>query len=198
MDGLLGFAGGVMLSVTTFGLLLPAFDKGGVGEAVLGLALGAGLLAIVDRTVPHFHFLEGPEGPRLSLQRTWLIVLALTIHNFPEGLAVGVTFGRNDIDAGIILAIGIGIQNMPEGLAVSLPLVREGYKSGEGHRLRHPHGAGGAGCGAPRRLARHRLRAAVAHRAGVRGGRNGLRAARRDSPRELPARPPSAPRRSAS
>jgi ZIP family zinc transporter len=130
MDGLLGFAGGVMLSVTTFGLLLPAFDKGSVGEAVLGLALGAGLLAIVDRTVPHFHFLEGPEGPRLSLQRTWLIVLALTIHNFPEGLAVGVTFGRNDIDAGIILAIGIGIQNMPEGLAVSLPLVREGYKSG--------------------------------------------------------------------
>jgi len=131
MDGLLGFAGGVMLSVTTFGLLLPAFDKGGAGEAVLGLALGAGFLAVIDRSVPHFHFLEGPEGPRLSLQRTWLIVLALTIHNFPEGLAVGVTFGRNDIDAGIILAIGIGIQNMPEGLAVSLPLVREGYKSGK-------------------------------------------------------------------
>lgn len=129
MDGLLGFAGGIMLAVTTFGLLIPAFNKGGVGEAILGGAVGAAVLATVDRTVPHFHFLEGPEGPRLGLRRAWLIVLALTIHNFPEGLAVGVAFGREDIGAAIILAIGIGIQNMPEGLAVALPLLREGYSS---------------------------------------------------------------------
>ena len=129
LDGLLGFAGGIMLSVTAFGLLIPAFDSGGVGTTALGLAIGVGVLAIADRTVPHLHLLEGPEGPRVSLQRAWLIVLAITIHNFPEGLAVGVTFGRGDIDAAIILAIGIGIQDMPEGLAVALPLVREGYRT---------------------------------------------------------------------
>jgi ZIP family zinc transporter len=129
MDAALGFAGGVMLSVMIFGLLLPAFDQGGTGEAVLGLAAGVGFLAVIDHTVPHFHFMEGPEGPRIGLQRAWLIVLALTIHNLPEGLAVGVAFGREDIDAAAILAVGIGIQNMPEGLAVALPLAREGYRS---------------------------------------------------------------------
>lgn len=128
LDGLLGFAGGIMISVTAFGLLIPAFDSGGVGKTVLGLAIGAGVLAVADRTVPHLHLLEGPEGPRVSLQRAWLIVLAITIHNFPEGLAVGVTFGRGDLDAAIILALGIGIQDMPEGLAVALPLIREGYR----------------------------------------------------------------------
>jgi len=131
LDGLLGFAGGIMISVTVFGLLLPAFDTGGWGTTLLGLAVGVGLLALADRTVPHLHLLEGPEGPRVSLQRAWLIVLAITIHNFPEGLAVGVTFGRGDIDAAIILAIGIAIQDMPEGLAVALPLVREGYRPGK-------------------------------------------------------------------
>lgn len=129
LDGLLGFAGGIMISVTAFGLLIPAFDEGGVTTAALGMAAGAGFLAVADRTVPHLHLLDGPEGPRVSLQRAWLIVLAITIHNIPEGLAVGVTFGRGDIEAAIILAIGIGIQDMPEGLAVALPLVREGYKS---------------------------------------------------------------------
>jgi zinc transporter, ZIP family len=129
LDGLLGFAGGIMISVTAFGLLLPAFDSGGVAPTAIGLTVGAGLLALADRTVPHLHLLEGPEGPRVSLQRAWLIVLAITIHNFPEGLAVGVTFGRGDLNAAIILAIGIGIQDMPEGLAVALPLVREGYSS---------------------------------------------------------------------
>lgn len=129
LDGLLGFAGGIMISVTAFGLLIPAFDTGGVGKTALGLVVGAGFLAIADRAVPHLHLLEGPEGPRISLQRAWLIVLAITIHNFPEGLAVGVTFGRGDLNAAIVLAIGIGIQDMPEGLAVALPLVREGYRS---------------------------------------------------------------------
>jgi len=128
MDGLLGLAGGIMIAVTTFGLLIPAFNNGGPGEMVAGLAVGIAVLAAVDRSVPHFHFLEGPEGPRLSLQRAWLIVLAITIHNFPEGLAVGVAFGREDLNAATVLAIGIGIQNMPEGLAVALPLMREGYR----------------------------------------------------------------------
>jgi zinc transporter, ZIP family len=129
LDGLLGFAGGIMIAVTAFGLLVPALDTGGVGKTAIGLVAGAGVLAIADRTVPHLHLLEGPEGPRISLQRAWLIVLAITIHNFPEGLAIGVTFGRGDLNAAVILAIGIAIQDMPEGLAVALPLVREGYSS---------------------------------------------------------------------
>jgi ZIP family zinc transporter len=118
-----------MIAVTTFGLLVPAYHTGGPLRLALGLLAGIALLAVADRTVPHLHLLEGPEGPRVSFQRAWLIVLAITIHNFPEGLAVGVTFGRGDITAAIILAVGIGIQDMPEGLAVALPLVREGYRS---------------------------------------------------------------------
>ncbi len=116
-----------MIAVTAFGLLIPSFNSGGVGVAAAGLAIGVGFLALADRTVPHLHLLEGPEGPRIGLQRAWLIVLAITIHNFPEGLAIGVIFGKGDINAAIILAIGIGIQDMPEGLAVALPLIREGY-----------------------------------------------------------------------
>ena len=113
----------------------------------------------------------------MSLQRTWLIVLAMTIHNFPEGLAVGVTFGRDDLDAAIILAIGIGIQNMPEGLAVALPLVREGYRSGKAIGYATLTGLAEPLAALAGRLARHRLRTAVAPRARVRGGRNGLRRA---------------------
>jgi ZIP family zinc transporter len=140
LDGLLGFAGGIMIAVTAFGLLVPAFDTGGVGKTAIGLVVGIGVLAVADRAVPHLHLLDGPEGPRVSLQRAWLIVLAITIHNFPEGLAIGVTFGRGDLDAAIVLAIGIAIQDMPEGLAVALPLVREGYSSKRGIAYAMPTG----------------------------------------------------------
>jgi zinc transporter ZupT len=69
----------------------------------------------------------GPEGPASRLSKVWLFVLAITIHNFPEGLAVGVSFGGGDVAAGLVIATAIGLQKMPEGLAVALPLVREGY-----------------------------------------------------------------------
>jgi zinc transporter ZupT len=87
-----------------------------------------GLFGIADRLTPHLHFISGLEGPPSRLQRVWLLILAMTLHNLPEGLAVGVAFGREDIAAAVIIAIGIGIQNMPEGLTVALPLVREGYR----------------------------------------------------------------------
>jgi ZIP family zinc transporter len=130
MDAMLGFAAGVMLAVTAFGLIVPAIDEGGIWVTVGGLALGVAFLELMDRSIPHMHFISGPEGPSSRLRRIWLLVLAITIHNMPEGLAVGVSFGSQDLGAATALALGIGLQNMPEGLAVALPLVREGYAPG--------------------------------------------------------------------
>lgn len=128
LDGLLGFAAGVMLAATAFSLLVPAIELGGVGIAILGLVAGALFLDAADRLIPHTHFIKGPEGPRTkALRRVWLLVLAITLHNFPEGLAVGIAFGGGDLPTATVLAIAIALQNMPEGLAVALPLVREGY-----------------------------------------------------------------------
>jgi len=127
LDIMLGFAAGVMLAATSFSLLVPSIDLGGPWVAVLGLLLGAVVLHLVDRFIPHFSPAFGIEGPPSKLSRTWLFILAITIHNFPEGLAVGVSFGSGDISAGLVIATAIGLQNMPEGLAVALPLVREGY-----------------------------------------------------------------------
>ena len=86
---------------------------------------------LLDRYVPHEHLIKGPEGPSSSLSRISLLVLAITIHNFPEGLAVGVSFGGGDITAGIIIATAIGLQNIPEGSAVAFPLIREGFGRGK-------------------------------------------------------------------
>jgi len=130
MDAMLGFAAGVMLAATAFSLIVPAIDEGGIWVTVGGLALGVAFLELMDRSIPHMHFISGPEGPPSNLRRIWLLVLAITIHNLPEGLSVGVSFGTEDIGAGTVLALAIGLQNMPEGLAVALPLVREGYTRG--------------------------------------------------------------------
>jgi ZIP family zinc transporter len=127
LDVMLGFAAGVMLAATSFSLLVPSIDLGGPWVAVIGLLLGALLLHLIDRFIPHFSPALGPEGPPSRLPRIWLFVLAITIHNFPEGLAVGVSFGSGDVAAGLVIATAIGLQNMPEGLAVALPLLREGY-----------------------------------------------------------------------
>jgi ZIP family zinc transporter len=127
LDVLLGFSAGVMLAATSFSLIVPAIDLSGPWVVVIGLALGAVVLHLIDRFIPHFHPILGAEGPPSRLSRVWLFVLAITIHNFPEGLAVGVSFGGGDVAAGLGIAMAIGLQNMPEGLAVALPLVREGY-----------------------------------------------------------------------
>jgi len=139
LDTLLGFAAGVMLAATSFSLVVPGIRYGeaiyghaAVSVAVMagGILLGAVFLDRMDKWLPHEHFFKGPEGPASSLRRTWLFIIAITLHNFPEGLAVGVGFGDGSAQAvrdGTSLAIGIGLQNMPEGLAVMLPLLREGY-----------------------------------------------------------------------
>ena len=127
LDAMLGFAAGVMLAATSFSLIVPALHLGGVWVTILSLVIGALCLHLADRFIPHMHFISGPEGPSSKLARVWLFILAITLHNFPEGLAVGVSFGGGDVGAGMVIAMAIGLQNMPEGLAVALPLIREKY-----------------------------------------------------------------------
>lgn len=127
LDIMLGFAAGVMLAASSFSLIVPAIDLGGVWVTVVGLAIGAVTLHLIDRFTPHAHFISGVEGPSSRLARLWLFIIAVTIHNFPEGMAVGVSFGGGDVERGLVIATAIGLQNMPEGLAVAFPLVREKY-----------------------------------------------------------------------
>jgi len=136
-DTLLGFAAGVMLAASFFSLILPAIDAaelrtGSTFLAALiagaGIALGAGTVAGLNAAIPHEHFVSGREGVATEgLARIWLFVLAITIHNFPEGLAVGVGFGDGNVAGGMALAVGIGLQNAPEGLAVAVALRGQGY-----------------------------------------------------------------------
>jgi ZIP family zinc transporter len=142
LDGMLGFAAGVMIAASFFSLLNPAItmaEESGVTPwipATVGFLLGGAFLWVVDRILPHLHIglpVEEAEGLKTSWQRSVLLVLAITLHNIPEGLAVGVAFGAAaagmpaaTVGAAVALALGIGIQNFPEGAAVSVPLRREG------------------------------------------------------------------------
>jgi ZIP family zinc transporter len=130
MDTLMGFAGGVMVAAACWSLLVPALARGGVGPAAIGFLAGAGLIFALDQVLPHLHP-EFPdeakrEGPPAQWQRSALLIAAITLHNLPEGLAVGIGFAGGDSGAAVALAIGIGLQNVPEGLAVALPLRRDG------------------------------------------------------------------------
>ena len=155
LDALLGVAAGVMLAATSFSLIVPAIEKGGGGVpgatiTLIGILCGGIFIDLIDRHFPDTNLLtnavNGIEIYEVSVKRglfpmvsnmtprmrkVWLFVLAITIHNFPEGLAVGVGFGDGDIANGLSLAMGIGLQNFPEGLAVALPLVREKYSVGK-------------------------------------------------------------------
>jgi len=136
-DTLLGFAAGVMLAASFFSLIIPSIDIStelyGDGPwpaaiAVAGILLGALAIGLLDKLLPHEHFVMGREGPaNPQLMRMWLFVFAITIHNIPEGLAVGVAYGSGDVSTGLALATGIGLQNLPEGLAVAVGLLSVGY-----------------------------------------------------------------------
>lgn len=136
-DIMLGFGAGVMLSATSFSLIVPGLEAagGGVRAALIvsaGIVLGGLFLWLNDKTLPHEHFIKGPEGADAKkLKRVWLFIIAITLHNFPEGLAVGVGFGGGDVANGLSLALGIGLQNMPEGLVVALALVSQKYSVGK-------------------------------------------------------------------
>ncbi|WP_456410313.1 ZIP family metal transporter [Oceanithermus sp.] len=146
LDAMLGFAAGVMIAASVWSLLLPAIDLAESGgqpgwlPAAVGFLLGGGFLRLVDRYLPHLHLFEpdeAAEGVSTTWHRTTLLIIAITLHNLPEGLAVGVAFGAAHVLGGgeqaaallagaVTLAIGIGLQNLPEGAAVSMPLRREG------------------------------------------------------------------------
>ncbi|MDF3001989.1 MAG: gufA, partial [Bacillota bacterium] len=135
----LGFAGGVMIAASVWSLLIPAIEmaeeQGKIGwiPAAGGFVLGGLFLLLLDHILPHLHLeSKAPEGLQSSWKRTTLLVLAVTLHNIPEGLAVGLTFGMAaqgnstvTIASAIVLAVGIGLQNFPEGAAISLPLRQE-------------------------------------------------------------------------
>lgn len=142
LDGMLGFAAGVMIAASFWSLLTPALEMSENKAlpvwfpAAVGFLLGGAFLFGIDKILPHLHLfmpLEKAEGIHTTWQRSILLVLAITLHNIPEGLAVGVAFGAAasgfegaTVPAAFALAIGIGLQNFPEGLAVSMPLRREG------------------------------------------------------------------------
>lgn len=117
---MLGFAAGVMLTASFTSLILPGIREGGLLPVTVGLALGALFLSATDRLVPHLHLGRGREGVHGErIRAVWLFILAITLHNMPEGLAVGVGMGSGDLARGVQLALAIGLQNIPEGLAVA-------------------------------------------------------------------------------
>ena len=137
-DGMLGFGAGVMLAAASFSLVMPgveAAEAQGAGSLFAALIVAAGIglgglfLLGCERFVPHEHFVTGPVSgaDSVKIKRVWLFLFAVTIHNFPEGLAVGVGFGSGDPAVAMALAFGIGLQNMPEGLVVALAVLSLGY-----------------------------------------------------------------------
>jgi len=141
-DGMLGFAAGVMIAASYWSLLAPAIEMAEAGgvpawvPATVGFLAGGLFLWLIDHILPHLHLglpTSEAEGLKTTWRRSILLVLAITLHNFPEGLAVGVAFGAvaaglpaASLAGAVALAVGIGIQNLPEGMAVSVPLRREG------------------------------------------------------------------------
>lgn len=138
LDASLGVAAGVMLAATSFSLIIPAIEKAGGGlfgalTALVGILLGGVFLDGIDRRFPDSNLMlnstviDESIAIKARLRKVWLFIIAITLHNFPEGLAVGVGFGDGDIKNGLSIAIGIGLQNLPEGFAVALPLIREKF-----------------------------------------------------------------------
>ncbi|MBO6047475.1 MAG: ZIP family metal transporter [Erysipelotrichaceae bacterium] len=139
---LLGFAGGVMIAASVWSLILPSLEmaeESGMGKlsiipAVVGFMLGVGLLLVIDALVPHLHLNDDhPEGLKSSLQKTTMMMLAVTIHNIPEGMAVGVVLAGvasgssyMTMAGALALSLGIAIQNFPEGAIISMPLSTSG------------------------------------------------------------------------
>jgi ZIP family zinc transporter len=131
LDGLTGLTAGIMLAAAIFSLLVPALDRGSLGGVVTGFALGVAFLAMLDRAVPHIHARFSERGHAddqraTDERRAVLLLSALTIHNLPEGMAVGLAFAAGGPDLGVPTAVAIGVQNIPEGFAAAAPLLKAG------------------------------------------------------------------------
>jgi ZIP family zinc transporter len=132
LDVLLGATAGIMLAATFFSLLVPALDRGALWEVLAGTALGAVTLAVADAVLPHLHprLAEGSrtDRPGDGSRRGALLLSAMTIHNVPEGMAVGVATAAGGVELGLPIAIAIGVQNIPEGFAAAAPLLETGMR----------------------------------------------------------------------
>lgn len=138
-DALMSFAAGVMLAAAFFGLIIPGLnaakelgfeEKAGFALVAAGIVLGAGFVWLLNRCIPHEHFEIGHHGPisAVHLKKIWLFVIAIAIHNLPEGMAVGVSFAGDNWSNGFAISLGIGLQNIPEGFAVAIALLSVGYR----------------------------------------------------------------------
>lgn len=133
---MLGFGGGVMLAASIFSLILPAMDlfaqsngSSSSLQVALGILGGALLMLLLERMVPHEHFIKGTEGQQAkALKRSWLFVLAIILHNIPEGLAIGAAYAGGDATGASALATGIAVQDIPEGFVVAMALLAVGYR----------------------------------------------------------------------
>ena len=139
---LLGFASGVMVAASVWSLLIPGMELGGIWPVTIGLLGGFAFLLLIDHVTPHLHPGGGPEGPRSRLSKTQMLALAVSIHNFPEGMAVGVAIagalsgGAGLTGAGALaLSLGIAIQNIPEGAIISMPLRAAGNSRRKSFRV---------------------------------------------------------------
>ncbi len=127
LDTMLGFAAGVMLTASFTSLILPGIEYGSIYSVMIGIGIGVAFLDLADHFIPHMHFIMGEEGGHSNrLKAVWLFIIAITLHNMPEGLAVGVGFGSGNIKDAVVLMLAIGFQNIPEGLAVSISSLHAG------------------------------------------------------------------------
>ncbi len=128
LDTLLGFAAGVMLAASFTSLIIPGINYGGIVPVLMGIVTGGIVMDLADHFIPHIHTFIGKEGIETKkIKAVWLFIIAITIHNMPEGLAVGVGFGSGNIKDAIILMIAIGLQNIPEGFSVAVSALNAGF-----------------------------------------------------------------------
>lgn len=130
-DAILGFAGGIMLAAAVLGLIVPSLEEGNIWITCIGILTGAIFLNLADKVTPHLHHITGMDQEahseaQNSINKVMLFVMAIAIHNLPEGIAAGVGFGSENVSNAITVAVGIALQNIPEGMVIVTPLIMAG------------------------------------------------------------------------